>query len=214
MDFETFIEPLFAFLSQSENLYLVLYAVATCLLTQLIKKLFINKNKVEVLHKFNFAEILPFLFGVVFAVVDLLCVKHQAFGWAFVAQLLVTALTVGALAMVMFKFASSITGNSLKSLMKDDAFCVFYTQLLYLGEVRQKLSNNTLSLKEFVAQTKALAVGAKEIYLANSTEEEKKRQLHALLAAKIGANVADGCSEFLHRQLFAALCAPSPKTEK
>lgn len=214
MDFETFVEPLFAFLKQSDNLYLVLYAVATCLLTQLIKKLFINKTKVEVLHKFNFAEILPFLFGVVFAVVDLLFVQHQAFGWDFVAKLLVTALTVGALAAIMFKFASSLSGNSLKSLMKDDAFCVFYTQLLYLGEVRQKLSNNTLSLKEFVAQVKTLAVAAKEIYLASSTEDEKKRQLHALLASKVGAGVADVCSEFLHRQLFEALCAPLQKTEK
>lgn len=214
MDFETFIEPLFAFLKQGDNLYLVLYAVATCLLTQLIKKLFINKNKVEVLHVFDFAEVLPFLFGVVFAVVDLLFVQHQAFGWEFAAKLLVTAITVGALATVMFKFASSISGNSLKSLMKDDAFCVFYTQLLYLAEVREKLSSNALSLKEFVSQVKTLAVSAKEIYLASSTDEEKQSQLHSLLTENVGVGVADGCGEFLHRQLLAAFCSTSQKTEK
>ncbi|MGN1039845.1 MAG: hypothetical protein ACI4QL_00280, partial [Candidatus Fimimonas sp.] len=72
MDFETFAQQFFAFLKQSDNAYFVLYAVATCIFTQAAKKLFVNKVKVDVLHKFDFAQVLPFLFGGIFTVVDLL----------------------------------------------------------------------------------------------------------------------------------------------
>ena len=70
MDFEVFIESLLKLFNNGDNAYFVLYAVVTCLLTQVLKKLFVNKVKVDVLHKFDFAVILPFVLGLVFAVAD------------------------------------------------------------------------------------------------------------------------------------------------
>lgn len=214
MDFETFVELLSSFLKQTDNLYLVLYAAATCVLTQIVKKLFVNKTKVEVLHKFDIAAILPFLFGIAFAVVDLVFVAHEPFGAEFVAKAFVTALTVGALATVIFKLVSALSGNSLKSLMKDDAFCVFYSQLLYFGEIRAKLADGEMTLADFVTQVKILAVGANEIYTGSAAEEEKKQQLYALLAQNVSTAVAESCTEFLHRQLFSAICGGDGDTEQ
>ena len=59
MDFEVFIESLLKLFNNGDNAYFVLYAVVTCLLTQVLKKLFVNKVRVDVLHKFDFAVILP-----------------------------------------------------------------------------------------------------------------------------------------------------------
>lgn len=202
MDFETLLKSLNCFLKQSDSLYLMLYAVVDCILTQAVKKLFINKTKAELLHKFDFAEILPFLFGVVFAVVDLLFVLHEPFGWSFIAKLPVTAVAVGALATVIFKTVSAATGKSLKSLMKDDAFCVFYTQLMFATEIRSRLSSGDLSLSEFVVTVKAAVAGAKEIYSGDKSDEEKLAQLKALLAQNVGENTAESCGEFLHKRLL------------
>lgn len=204
MDFETFAESLLSFLKQSDNLYLVLYAVTTCILTQIVKKLFIDKTKVEVFHQFNVAEILPFLFGVVLAVVDLLFVQREPFGWDFVAKVPVTAVAIGALSSVIFKAFSALSGKNLKSLMKDDEFCVFYAQLLFASEIREKLSDGSMSLQDLVQQVQALADSAKEIYADNETSaEEKKAQLLALLTTAFGETLAQSCVAVLHSQLLA-----------
>ena len=42
MDFETFVESLFGFIKNSENYYFLFYALATCLLSQIAKMLFVN----------------------------------------------------------------------------------------------------------------------------------------------------------------------------
>lgn len=202
MDFETFAQQFFAFLKQSDNAYFVLYAVATCIFTQVAKKLFVNKVKVDVLHKFDFAEVLPFLFGGIFAVVDLVFVRHAPFNLDFVANFAVGAITVGALAVAIFKFVSSLSGKSLKTLLKDDAFCVFYTQLLYVADVRKRLTDKSLSLKDFLSQVKSLAESAKAIYAQDISDEETKQRLLQLLAEE---DVASQNVDALHNQLCAAL---------
>ena len=125
MDFETFVKSLLSYIKDGDNVYFLVYAVATCLLTQLVKKLFLNKTKVEVMHKFDFAEILPFLFGVVFAGHLMGSIHPVQFSAQFVTQLVITAATLGALATVIFKFVSSLSGKSMKSLLKDDVFGVY-----------------------------------------------------------------------------------------
>ena len=53
MDLEIFIQTVLTLLKDSKNFYFLLYAVASSVLTQIVKKLFVNKVKVEIFGKFN-----------------------------------------------------------------------------------------------------------------------------------------------------------------
>lgn len=212
MDFETFLQQLPTLLKDGNNLYCVLYAVATCILTQITKKIFVNKVKVDVLHKFDFATLLPFLFGTVFAALDLVFVQKMQFSWRFAAQLVLSAATVGALASVIFKALSSLSGGSLKSLMKDDVFGVFYTQLLYFGNVREQLLNKQLKLKDFVGQVKLIVQNAKNIYGQDDADAVKKDKLHRLLVGIIDNDSITACVDVLHRALCAVFVKPAQET--
>lgn len=211
MDFETFLQSLFSLLKSSDNVYYVLYALATCLLTQIFKKLLVNKVKVDVLHKFDFAVILPFVFGAVFAVIDLAMVRHLAFCFDFVAKFVVSATTIGALATVIFKFLSSLSGQSLKSLLKDDVFGVFYSQLLYFGKVRERLLNKEITLKDFVSQVKLIAANALEIYQSPDESQIKKDKLYKLLTGIVDAQSLNTCIAVLHDALLV-VCSDAEKT--
>ena len=159
-----------------------MYAVVTCLATQLCKKLFVNKVDVDVLHKFDFAVILPFVFALVCAVVDVVFVKRVArFGLSVLATIVVDTATIGALATVIFKFVSSLSGKSMKSILKDDLFGAFYTQILYFGSARQKLLSKEMTLADFVASVKLVCQNAQNIYAQDISPAEKRCKLANLL---------------------------------
>lgn len=208
MDFETFIQSLLSLVKSGDNLYYVLYALLTCGLTQIVKKIFVSKVKVDVLHKFDIAVILPFLFGTAFAAIDLVFAKKTPFSFDFVTNLFVTATTVGALATVIFKFVSSLSGQSLKGLMKNDLFGVFYTQLLYFGNVREQLLSKQLAMKDFVSQVKLLSANALKIYQTEDTLEVKKDKLFRLLEGIVARESISCCVEVLNSAL-AAVVEPS-----
>ncbi len=196
MDYETFITSLFQLLKNSENLYFVSYAVITCLLTQVTKKLFVNKVKVDVLHKFDFAVVLPFIFGGLCAVVDMFAVKGvEKVTFTVVLQMLISTATIGALASVIFKLASSIGGKNLNSLLKDDAFGIFYTQLLYYGTIRESLVNKELSMADFLSQVKLLSQNAQSIFNREGTSEEKYLALCRLLQGVVDDTSIDACAK-------------------
>lgn len=203
MDFETFMQSLFAFLKNSDNLYFLLYALATSAVTQVVKKLCVNKVDVDVKHKFDYAVVLPFVIATLFAAVDLFVVQRKPLVFVSVTTLFVNAATIGALSTVVFKFVSSIGGQSLKTLLKDDVFGVFYTQLLYFGTVRQQLNDGTLSFVDFVDQVKLVAANAKQIYADETTTDESKR---ASLAKLLGGIVCDSdvnlCANVINRALI------------
>ena len=203
MDFETFLQQLPTLLRDGNNLFYLLYAVITTILTQIAKKIFVNKVKVDVLHKFDFATLLPFLFSTVFAVIDVLFVEKMPLSWQFAAQVVVGAVTVGALSTVIFKAISSLTGGSLKSLLKDDVFGVFYNQLLYFGNVRQQLMDKKITLKEFLSQVKLLVANARTIYDCDDTDVIKKDKLHRLLVGIIDNDSIAACVEVLHKSLLS-----------
>ncbi len=205
MDFETFLQSLFSLLKSGDNVYYVAYAAATCVLTQIFKKIFVNKVKVDVLHKFDFAVILPFVFGMVFATIDLVFVRSVSFSVDFATKLVVSATTIGALATVIFKFLSSLSGQSLKSLLKDDVFGVFYSQLLYFGNVRQRLLNSEITLKDFIAEVKLVSANAVEIYKSEEATEIKKDKLYKLLTGIVDASSLNSCIAVLHDALLAVV---------
>lgn len=207
MDFETFFQSLFSFIKNCDNAYFLAYAVATCIATQLCKKLFVNKVDVDVLHKFDFAVVLPFIFGTVCAVIDEIFVKKVAeLAFSTVMDCAVSGATIGALATVIFKFVSSLSGKSMKSILKDDLFGAFYTQLLYFGSLRQKLISKQLSLADFVSSVKLVCTTATEIYKQNLSAEEKRLKLAQLLKGIIDDQSIDACLDVLDKtmQTFTA----------
>lgn len=207
MDFETFFQSLFSFIKNCDNAYFLAYAVATCIATQLCKKLFVNKVDVDVLHKFDFAVVLPFIFGTVCAVIDEIFIKKVAeFAFSTVMDCAVSGATIGALATVIFKFVSSLSGKSMKSILKDDLFGAFYTQLLYFGSLRQKLISKQLSLADFVSSVKLVCTSATQIYKQNVSAEEKRLKLAQLLKGIIDDQSIDACLDVLDKtmQTFTA----------
>lgn len=203
MDFETFFNALFSLLKNGDNMYYVLYALATSVLTQIFKKFVVNKVKVDVLHKFDFAVVLPFVFGLGFAAIDIVAVRHVEFSFRFVTQLVISAATVGALASVIFKLVSSLSGQNLKSLLKNDIFGAFYTQLLYFGNVRNQLLNKEISFRDFIAQVKLLAANAVAIYRTDDSDEVKKDKLARLLSGVIANDNILLCTDALNGALIA-----------
>lgn len=201
MDFETFVKALANFLSASDSAYFIMYAVATCLLTQLVKKLFVSKAKVDVLHKFDFAVVLPFIFGFCFAVVDAFAVKTAAFSFAVALRIAVNCVSIGAFSSAIFKFVSSLSGQSLASLMKNDVFGVFYTQLLYFGNIRQQMLDKTLTMKDFVAEVKLISANAVEIYQSADNVDVKRTRLAKLLAGIVDEKSIETCINALNSAL-------------
>ena len=213
MDFEVFIESLFKLLKEGDNAYFVIYAVITCLLTQALKKLFVNKVKVDILHKFNVAVILPFVLGLIFAVVDVFVIKGvRTFDCKVATNLAVNTATIGALATALFKLVSSLSGKSLSSLLKDDLFGMFYTQLLYYGNVRQQLLDKTLTLQDFITEVKLVSANALKIYAEDISEEDKRRKLSELLSGVVDDASISACVNVLNKALINA-SADSKKTK-
>lgn len=204
MDFETFLSQVLQYFATGDNAYFVLYAIATSLLTQLVKKLFINKGKVEVLHKFDFAVILPFIFGLAFAVLDVYAVEAvRTFNLAIVFRIVLSSIAIGALATTMFKFVNSLTGQSLSSLMKNDVFGVLYTQLLYFGDIRRQIADKKLTMKEFVAQVKLIATNAESIYKSEGSADYKRCQLAKLLGGIIDEKSIEMCINAINEALIS-----------
>ena len=201
MDFATFISSLLRYISNSDGAYFVTYAVATCLLTQIVKKLFVSKVKVDVLHKFDFAVVLPFIFGLVFAVVDSFLVKKSALSFTVVLRVAVDCVSIGAMATVIFKFVSSLSGQSLSSLMKNDVFGVFYTQLLYFGNVRQQMIDKTLTMKDFIAEVKIISANAVDIYKSEDNVDVKRARLARLLGGIVDEKSIETCINALNQAL-------------
>ena len=204
MDFATFITSLTGYLPASGSAYFVAYAVATCLLTQLVKKIFVSKAKVDVFHKFDVAVVLPFIFGLGFALLDYFLVKPtRAFSVTVALGIVVDAVSIGAFATAIFKFVSSLSGQSLSSLMKNDVFGVFYTQLLYFGNVRQQLLDKTLSMKDFVAEVKVISANAHDIYASDDNPEIKRTRLANLLSGIVDDKSIEACLNALNAALNA-----------
>ena len=215
MDFETFIQSLFNFIKNCDNAYFLVYAIVTSLATQLCKKLFVNKVDVDVKHKFDFAVLLPFVFGTVCAVVDEIFVqKVSKLDFAIAMDTLVSAATIGALATVIFKFVSSLSGKSMKSVFKDDLFGAFYTQLLYFGSLRQKLLSKEMSLADFVASVKLVCQSAKDIYTQNITPDDKRHKLAQLLNGIIDDQSIATCLDVLHQTMQTFSAEEANPTEK
>ena len=203
MDFVTFMSAIAQYIVNSDNAYFILYAIATCLLSQLLKKLFVNKTKVDVLHKFDFAVIFPFIVGFAFAVLDVYVMQGiRMFSLSVALRIIISGIAIGALSSTMFKLVKSISGQSLSSLLKNDIFGVFYTQLLYFGNIRQQLIDKTLTLTDFIEQVKLISAKAKDIYATDDSVDVKRCHLAKLLGGIIDEKSIETCVNSLNQALI------------
>ena len=203
MDFVTFVSQLGQYIVTSDNAYFILYAVATCLISELLKKIFVNKTKVDVLHKFDFAVIFPFIVGLAFSVLDVYVIcGARTFSLSIALKIIISGIAIGALSSTMFKLVKSISGQSLSSLMKNDIFGVFYTQLLYFGNIREQLVDKKLTLTEFIEQVKLISANAESIYATDESVDIKRCKLAKLLGGIIDEKSIETCVNALNEALI------------
>ena len=204
MDLETFVALLRQYFLDSGNLYFVMYAIATCLLSQLCKKIFVNKAKVDVFHKFDFAVIFPFIFGLIFAAIDVYLVHGvRNFDFSIASRIVLQGVTIGAFASTIYKLLKSLSGQSLSSLMKNDVFGVIYSQLLYFGSFREQLASKTLTMSDFIEQVKLISANAESIYKSEDSADVKRCQLAKLLSGIIDERSINSCINALNEALIS-----------
>lgn len=213
MNVETFLETVFAFIKNSENLFFVLYSVLACLLTQVVKKIFVNRVKVEIFHKFNLAIFLPFVFAIIFASVDRWLFAKIQFSLDSVYTVLLHGASIGAMASVMYRFVHTLSGNSLSQLLKDDVFGIFYNQLVYFGSVKSQLESGELKLADFLTQVKVVANNAKVIYQADGEEADKRQKLTELLAGIISTESLSSAVSVIHKALYSTIKPTTANTD-
>lgn len=186
-------------LSSGENLLLVGGAAVSCLLTGLIKKL-LPKLKIDLTHSFDPSPILPFVFGFIFSGAANFFMSFGSLGER-VSYILVETLSMGALAMAIYKLFASIDGKSIKQLLKNDAFSLFYNQLLLLTDAKKRLAAGALSEKDFIGEIQTLVANSNEIYSENISDETKKERLAILLGGIIDSDAIDKVIDALHASL-------------
>lgn len=213
MNIETFVETVFAFIKNSQNIYFLAYSVLAYLLTQLVKKLIVNRVKVEIFHKFNIAVFLPFVFATIFSVMDKLVFNQAQFSMSLVYTVAIEGASIGAMASVIYRFIHALSGNSLTQLLKDDVIGIFYHQLVYFGSVKDQLKDGTLKLQDFLTQVKVVATNAKSIYATENEETVKRQQLTELLSGIITTENLSSAVSAIHKALMASVTASNANTD-
>ena len=203
MDMQVFIRSVLNFIGKSNNFSYLAYSVLVCVLTEIVKKIFVKKVAVDVMHKFDVAVILPFIFGTLLAFAHALCEVGLAFTAETVYNALVEGLSVGAFATLIFKFGKSISGNSLSNLLKDDVFGIFYTQMLYFGTAKQQMQEGSLTFTQFLQQVQLVASKAQEIYSAEDDDEVKRSKLVQLMGGIVSSQTMSQAVAVIHRALLS-----------
>ncbi|MDD3831346.1 MAG: hypothetical protein PHW00_01675 [Clostridia bacterium] len=173
---DTLIPTIFDHMSAG-NWDIACIATICCLLTAIIKKLFVNKTVIDLSHRLDPCVFIPFVVAVILSIVyGELYNKGGA-----LIEYVQRGMYSGALSTAMYKFWSSIDGKSLKQLLKDDLFKVFYDCLLDLTDIKEKLLNNQLTLDTLVGQVQTLVVNCKGIFANNQDREERIQALRMLM---------------------------------
>lgn len=203
MNVETIIQSLLTLFKNSSNVTYMLYAIVVCLLTQILKKIFVNKTKTEIMGTFNIAYILPFVLGMVASVLDrvLLLANWQ---WTFdcIYSVAVGGVAIGAISTVMFRLVSAITKQGLSAMLKDETFAIIYHQLIYFGSIRTQLTEGKVKLNDFLSQVKLVTANSKSIYQAETDDMTKKSQLSALFKGIIDNQSFASAVDAIHAALL------------
>ena len=183
------------------SIAVVVYAGIVCLLTEVVKRLFIPKLKLDLQNKFDPTIIFPFAFGCGMAVFDAVVVKHVGIQGA-LNTLVVDGLTIGATSTVLYRMFSSMFGNGIKKLQKDEIFAMFYNELFVYSDVKQKLLDGTMNYKTFLTEVSVVSQKAKEIYLQDIASECKKQKLIALMSGLVDDGIIAQIIQPIHNAML------------
>ena len=200
MDFNTIFESLMALVRHSSGA-VVVYACIVCLLTETVKRLFIPKLKIDLLKKFDPTIIFPFAFGCACSIFHALVVEKTGLSGAF-DNVIVNGLTIGATATVVYRMLSSLFGDNLKKLQKDNVFNLFYTEMFVYSDVKSKLLEGKTTMKDFVSEVKLIAEKATAIYAADEPSEQKKQRLVVLMSGLIDDGIIYQVADPIHNALI------------
>ena len=199
MDFNAMVESLMALVRHS-NIAVVVYACVVCLLTEIVKRTFIPKLKIDLQKKFDPTIIFPFAFGCAMALFDALVVRHVGIGGV-MDRLFVDGLTIGATSTVLYRLFASTFGNGLKKLQKDEVFSLFYHELFVYSDAKQKLLSGKLDYKSFVNEIKLISQKATEIYCGDMPADCKKQKLVVLMSGLVEDGIISQVATPLHNAL-------------
>ena len=185
MDFNAIVESLMALVRHSGGA-VVVYACLVCLLTEIIKRLFIPKLKIDLNGKFDPTILVPFALGCCASVFHAMVVMKTGLSGAF-DNIVVNGLTIGATAMVIYRMLASLFGDSVKKLCKDDLFNLFYTEIFVYSDV--------------------VSEKAGEIYLSDLPDDQKKQKLAVLMSGLIDDGIIYKVIDPIHNLLVESFKA-------
>ena len=200
MDFNAMIESLMALVRYS-SIAVVVYACIVCLLTEVVKRLFIPKLKLDLQNKFDPTIIFPFAFGCCMAVFDAVAVRRVGVHGA-LNTLLVDGLTIGATSTVLYRMFVGMFGNGLKKLQKDEIFAMFYNELFVYSDIKQKLLSGQTDYKSFLTEVNIVSQKAKEIYLQDISPECKKQRLVSLMSGLVDDGIIAQIIQPIHNAML------------
>ena len=201
MDFNAIIESLTAIVRHSGSA-VVVYAVVVCILTEIVKKLFIPKLKIDLLNKFDPTIIVPFALGCAASVFHSLAVQGVDLSSAF-ENVLVNGLTIGATSTVLYRMFVSVFCENVKKLKKDEIFNLFYTEIFVYSDIKEKLLDGQTTMKDFVSEVKLVSEKAVAIYQNAETDgDEKKQKLVSLMSGLIDDSVIFKAVEPIHNAML------------
>ena len=105
------------------------------------------------------------------------CRHHGCFcgrsftGFGSLVEIVVDGITIGAAAVVIYKFVSSLDKNSLKNLSKDGVFAILFNEIVLVTDLKRQLLDNEVPLSEILKKVKKVADEVKKIYVVCEDDE-------------------------------------------
>lgn len=174
-------------------------AIIGCIITALIKRFLLNKIKIDLTNSFDPSALLPFVCGTVFSA--LLALARGKMGTTVIFDILKEGLMIGALSTVIYRFYTAVEGKSLKQLLKDGYFALFYNGLIEYTDAAKKLKSGELKLSDFIGQVQTLAANAKSIYEKDTGEEARAQSLKTLMKGIFSDEVIEKLAPLLTEAL-------------
>ncbi len=172
MQLENAPADLFELFANADNGVFLLFGALVALVVQIVKNNFVNKLKIDFCNKFDFVPLLPFILGLALAALNFFCFCGRSFtGFGSLVEIVVDGITIGAAAVVIYKFVSSLDKNSLKNLSKDGVFAILFNEIVLVTDIKRQLLDNEVPLSEILKKVKKVADEVKKIYVVCEDDE-------------------------------------------
>ncbi len=207
MELETLFGNFVVMLIKTRGFVYFVETLVVVVLVQLFKKL-VPKLKIDLCGKFDPCVAAPFVFGLLVVACKMLLVDKTGWNGLLSDTLLVDALSVGATSVTVYKLFAASDKESLKNLMKDNAFSLVYSQIFLFSDARERLLDKSLKAVDFVGALKVLTEELAGVYGEDAGQDETAERLGELLAEKFPSLCfsQNGTAEM--NRVFRAFFAP------